>query len=489
MEKIVYTKSQNAAIKKFHEFLKSDSQVFILRGYAGTGKTTLIRYFNSYLISINRDLSIMAPTGRAAKVVSDKVFSEAYTIHKTIYSLSGMQSLRETSNYSDSFKYYFNIRLNTDSSNAVYIVDESSMISNNYSDSMFFRFGSGHLLNDLLYYIDLLNPNSKRKVILVGDDAQLPPIGMDFSPALDKKYIEGVYNIKTVEYTLKDVVRQEKGSGILANATKIRQNMSDYNFSNFAINNSYKDVKKINYNDIVKNYNYLAKNDKAPIIIAHSNKSVHEYNNAIRKNLYPNTNEIIENDIILITKNNYKYGLLNGEFGKVKSIVSGTEVKNIFLKNDGGKEVKLYFKNIEIETNDISGQKIVLKCKIIENLLYSNQSFLTRDEQQALFVLFIMKMKKIGIKPNSPEFNEAIKSDPYFNALCIKYGYAVTCHKAQGGEWDNAIVDFNATLNRFSHKYYRWCYTALTRCSSNLFAIDNNQVFNISKYSYVNQFK
>lgn len=483
LKNIKHTKSQLNAIAKYHEFIEGNTSIFILKGYAGTGKTTLINYICNDLSDNKVQSSVMAPTGRAAKVISDKIEGDAYTIHKSIYSLDKLIEFNSDLSSSNSFKYFFGLKYNDDSINAVYIIDESSMISNNFSESLFFRFGSGYLLNDIIKYTQIENKRFNRKIIFLGDTAQLPPIGMEYSPALDINYLKSYYNLSIDQIELKEVIRQKNKSGILINATNIRDQLFSDNFRQFYIDNNYNDIESISYSSIVNKYISLKKYSK-PIIIAHSNKTVHEYNTAVRDSIYPNNKNIMIGDIILVNRNNYKYGLLNGEFGRVKDINSETEHKKIHLKNDGGIDVDLYFKDLTISVTTLNGNETNIKCKIIENLLNSNKSYLSKDEQQALYVLYIMNMKKKGISPKTPEFREGIKNDPYFNALCIKYGYAVTCHKAQGGEWDNAIVDFNASLNKFSKKYFRWCYTALTRCSKKLYALNkthNEYLYDIEK--------
>ena len=464
-----YSKTQLKAIAGIHDFLESDQKVFILKGYAGTGKTTLIKYIYDELKNRKQQSYIMAPTGRAAKVISDKIDDEAYTIHKSIYCLNNLIEYNSSKNNSNSFKYFFGIKNNEDPSNCIYIIDESSMISNNFSESLFFRFGSGYLLNDLISYSDIKNKNLNRKIIFIGDRAQLPPIGMEYSPALDSKYLRNLYSVKVSEYELKEVMRQKKKSGILTNATNLRKQLKEEKYSQFTIDCNFNDIVDIDQRNIINKYISLNDKCKQSIIIAHSNKTVQEYNKGVRDNLYPTKQEICVNDKILVARNNYKYGLLNGEFGVVKEILSDTIHKKINLKNDGGIIVDLYFKDILIEIPH-NKDNINVKCTIIENLLNSDKPFLSKHEQQAMYVLYIMEMKKIGVYPKTPEFREGIKNDPLFNALCIKYGYAVTCHKAQGGEWDNVIVDFNASLNKFSNKYFRWSYTALTRCSKKLYA-------------------
>lgn len=471
------TPSQENAARKLQEFFKIENRCFLLKGYAGTGKTTLLYGITRYLSTHKIYFRLMAPTGRAAKVISNKTKFDSYTIHKSIYSMNSLQEYKETNeDGSETFKYFFGLQNNNDPTETIYIVDESSMVSNQYSEGEFFRFGTGFLLNDLLTHIGFTTPKVSRKILFIGDSAQLPPVKMKFSPALDKKYLSDLPFALTVDETeMVDVVRQRKDSGVLINATDLREQISKSRFNKIKINTQYDDTIPIEHQELVDKYYECSNQEKAEttIIIAGTNKSVQRYNEAIRMRIFPGKKEIEPNDLFLVVRNNYKYGVLNGEFGIIKSILSITEKISLTLKKKTGEvSIDLRFKDVTVEVQDISGNPIEFDCKIIENLLDSKNPQLSDDEQRALYVLFKMKMTDRGIKPNTPEFKEAIKTDQYFNALLIKYGYAVTCHKAQGGEWHNSIVDFYTSSSPFKETYFRWCYTALTRCEGILYSLN-----------------
>ncbi|SVE04392.1 uncharacterized protein METZ01_LOCUS457246, partial [marine metagenome] len=211
------------------------------------------------------------------------------------------------------------------------------------------------------------------------------------------------------------------------------------------------------------------------IIIAFSNKSVQLYNTAVRDELFPGSKSIEKGDLFLVVRNNYTYSLLNGEFGKIIDIRSDSEKRNVTLRDKDGKVINknLYFRDVVIEVTDENDVSVQIECKIIENILDSKHPQLSSNKQRALYVLF--KNDNPGLKPGTPLFKKAIEADPYFNALHIKYGYCITCHKAQGGEWDRVIIDFKTGNNPYNVSYFRWCYTAITRCKKHLYALNPPQ--------------
>ena len=475
------TDSQITASEKLNNFFKGNSNCFILKGYAGTGKTTLLYGISRFLDENKITYKLMAPTGRAAKVIADKTKISAYTIHKSIYSIDKLEELKETDEAgSETFKYFFGLRNNDDPTNTVYIVDEASMISNKYSEGEFFRFGSGRLLDDLFHYIGFTVPKNSRKVIFVGDSAQLPPVNMSFSPALDLNYLMETDYKLTVEGTeMKDVARHHKDSGILSNATDLRNQISKSHLYKIKIKTDYPDIVPIDHSEIVDKYleDTDIKKEKRPIIIAYTNNSIRHYNDAVRDRIYPDKGEIQPGDNFLVVRNNYKYDLLNGEFGEIKAILSDSETKTVPLrKKTGGIKVELKFKSVTVEVLNMNGEIIQFDCKIIENLLDSKHPQLTSEEQRALYVFFKNRMKEKDIKPNTKMFKEAMKNDPYFNAVLVKYGYAVTCHKAQGGEWNTTIVDFSYSAKKLTQFYFRWCYTALTRSKNKMFCVNQPDI-------------
>ena len=473
------THSQAEAANSLDSFFSGNKNCFILKGYAGTGKTTLLYGISRYLASKHRNFKLMAPMGRAAKVIADKTKYDAYTIHKSVYSMDDLKEYKETKeDGSETFKYFFGLQNNDDTTDTVYIVDESSMVSDQYSEGEIFQFGSGFLLNDLLKHIDFTTPKITRQILFIGDSAQLPPVNMNFSPALDKKYLSELpYNLSIDEIELTDVARQKQNSGILINATSIREQIADKRFNKIRIETEYEDINRIQNVEIIDKYLTCIANqhENEMVIIAYSNKSVQHYNDIIRERLFPEKKTIQPKDRFLIVRNNYNYGVLNGEFGIIKKVYTGTETETIRLrKKTGNIPVELKFRDVCVEVLDIKGNPIEINCKIIENQLDSQEPQLTNDEQRALYVLF--KMNNPHLKAGTPTFKETIKTDPYFNALQVKYGYAVTCYKAQGGEWNNCIVDFYTSQPPFNESYFRWCYTALTRCKENLYSLNAPQL-------------
>ena len=471
---IILTNSQTNAWEQINSFLSDENSIFILKGYAGTGKTTLLAELVEHLNRSGRPNKVMAPTGRAAKVITDKIHGTAYTIHKNIYAFNDIKEYKiENLDGSESFKYFSTLVPNDDSPNMVYIVDESSMVSDKYSEGEFFRFGSGCLLKDLMQYCELNSESSNRKVIFIGDSAQLPPVNMNLSPAITKEYLSDNYSCGILEYEMHDVVRQKQDSGLLNCATSIRKKINDKNFNELVINTDTKDINKISHNNIVDKFLQIEKENpsEGSVIIAYSNKSVLQYNQAIRERIYPNITEPCAGDKLMIVRNNYVHNILNGEFCKIVHVSDKCERVNVPLKiKNGSINVELIFRDIAIELSDQNGEITNKECKIIENILNSDFPILTREEQRALYVNF--KNRHPDLKAKSSLFKKALLDDQYFNALQVKYGYAVTCHKAQGGEWNEAIVDFSASMNDRSETYFRWVYTALTRIKKNIYCIN-----------------
>lgn len=476
------TNGQEALVEELEVFLTDQSPCFLLTGYAGTGKTFMMKGLTDYLLSNNRNFKIAAPTGRAAKVISQKTNQKAYTLHKTIYSSKDLKEFKTKDiDGTETYKFYYELKNNEDPANTIYIIDESSMISNVYSEGEFFRFGSGLLLNDLMNYINFDNNDHNKKIIFIGDNAQLPPVNMNFSPALNKHYLQDICNIIAKEFELSEVVRQKSESGILYNATRIRNTIKENVFNNLDIETEFEDVNKTEHAELLDKYLNACNNqiDEDTIIIAYSNNSVKEYNDFVRDHFFPKQKLLIEGDKIILVNNNYNYQeieLLNGDFGKVKEVFSENESRTIILKNKNKegivveKVINLSFRNVIIEFTDNEKTKHNIKCKIIENLLYSNKRDLSSDELKAIYIDF--KIRNSQLKPGSKEFKDALRSDKFFNALRIKFGYAITCHKAQGGEWKNTFLNCKTTMGYFNASYFRWLYTGITRASNNLYVIE-----------------
>ena len=497
-QKYNLTNEQTQLIKRLDEFLLyNNSQVFLLKGYAGTGKTFITKGLTEYFSLIRRNYILSAPTGKAAKVIQEKTKSEAFTIHKTIYSDKDLKEYKN-SDTDRTYKFYFDLRINENSVDTIYIIDEASMISNTYSEMEFFRFGSGFLLDDLMKYINIDQNNHKKKIIFIGDNAQLPPVGMNFSPALNKNYLKERYGLNVDEFELTEVVRQKQESGILQNSINIRKSLENNIFNKLEIDISFDDIKELEYSNFIKKYLQITNNklDKNTMVIAYTNNSVKDYNQTIRKQFFQNINKINENDKLIIVANNSNYDIFlsNGDFAMVTKILSDTEYKQITLKRKNKEtnivekiKVDLFFRDIEIIVKDINDIPHLIKCKIIENLLFSDKPNLSSDEHKAIYLDFVMRYP--NLKPNTKEFKDTLKTDPYFNALKVKFGYAITCHKAQGSEWKNIFLDCKSHQSYLSKDYFKWLYTALTRSSEQLYIMGNPKIgiFNKIKEKFSNR--
>jgi len=467
------------ALDKLAIFLDSPVQVFMLKGYAGSGKTTILKGLTEYLDAIEKDFTLMAPTGRAAKVIRERTGQEAYTIHKSIYSYDDMVEVQE----GDSFYYYYKIRNNVDVVGKIFIVDEASMLSDAKNIGEFFRFGTGHLLSDLITYTRIIQPGIHSKIIFVGDPCQLPPVGDNSSKAFDAAYLKEKFNISVDEAELKEVKRQGRDSGILHAAAKIRKSISAGYFNDFNLRPNEEDILNPSYESFLDMWQEVA---GTKIIIASKNKTCLDINLEIRERKFGDTNlPVQKTDIVIMGGNNYRKGVFNGEFAVINEVSDIVTQRTIALRGKGS--VTLYWRDVELVFPDAETNKIVTG-KMLENFLYGENK-LRPEETQALYVDFTTR--HIGLKPKTQEFKEAIIQDEYFNCLLMKYGYAVTCHKAQGGEWENVFTIwdndnkegfdcFTETQRRegkTNQDFYRWAYTAITRASRRLYAL-NPPLFN-----------
>ena len=479
------TSGQAELVKSLDEFLNkshNQSNVFLLKGYAGTGKTFITKGLTEYFKAIKRNYVLAAPTGKAAKVIANKTKSEAYTLHKTIYSFDKIGDYRtEDIDGTQTYKFYSKLAVNEDSVDTVYIVDEASMVSDIYNEAEFFRFGSGHLLKDFLRYINLDHNDHSKKVIFIGDDAQLPPIGMKNSPALDTNYLSNNYHLRTSAYELTEVVRQKSDSGVMYNAQMMRHALHDNVFNKLDIDLSYSDVVHVEYADLIDKYMESCnhKINAESIIIAHSNADVADYNYSVRSVFFPGHEKITPRDKVMAVTNSNAHGFFisNGDFGQVRRVISETEKRLIPLKIKSPEnnklikeEITLNFLDVTLAFRNLEGDVKFFDAKIVENLLYSKEPSLSSVENKALYVDFCIRHPRL--KPKTKEFTDTLMSDPYFNALRLKFGYAITCHKAQGSEWNNVFVKCKTHQNQLCADYFRWLYTAITRTSKNLYLMD-----------------
>lgn len=473
---ITLSQSQQTAFEQLCKFLQSDEQVFILKGYAGTGKTTLVNEFCKHLENEWLKFSLMAPTGRASMVMKLKTGRQAATIHKAIYNLDKLEEVQDGVSY----KMRYALNLNSDPQNAIYLVDEASMISDLYAEDEFFVFGSGHLLEDLLAFV--FETGAKRKIIFIGDGAQLPPVSMNHSPALSKEYLLEKFQLKCIEQELTEVFRQESDSLILRNATEIRHAIANQTFNKFDIKTDMKSVSSIFPEDVLNQYLEKVKENglDQTTIITYSNEQALKYNQQIRPKLFNQPEADLPllkvHDKMLIVKNNYntEIELFNGMFCKIEEL--GSLEYTPIVRFYGSKKViierHLKFRTAKISVDSPGGIRRLLKVCILENVIDDKKGKLDPYLQRALYVDFKNRMAKQEIKYGSKEFKDRLRTDPFFNALFLKYGYAITCHKAQGGEWNHVLVDFKVFIGKTTLQYFRWAYTAISRSRQSLVCID-----------------
>jgi tRNA A37 threonylcarbamoyladenosine biosynthesis protein TsaE len=500
---IILTKDQRNALEMLHAFLESDERVFILQGYAGSGKTTLLKGFVEYLDSLKKKYQLMAPTGRAAKVIRDKTKKEATTIHRGIYNFERLDTIEAENELVEEQSYHYVFPINQiNDDKRILIIDEASMISSKESKHELFTFGTGFLLNDLLTYAKVSNSNNK--LIFVGDPAQLSPVGDNKSLALDPDYFSNVLNLSTKTVELTEVVRQNDNL-ILKNAEKIRNLIFSENRKELKFDFDAESFVQSNPNDF---YEHFADTFPTPkvgdgVIIAYSNGQCFHNNIAIREKLFPNQKDLVVGDIILINNNNYHtYGteLFNGDLAQVVEVNPDiiSQSAPIMVDKNGRKErivISLMFKWVKIRLPHFSED---ISCLIHYDLLNSVNRDLSIDEMKAVYINFLIRFnekqkarKENGLqsfKIGSEEFKNSLKSDPFFNALKVKYGYSITCHKSQGGEWEKVFVDYSGRVS-LKTEPLKWCYTATTRARKSVICLNapNFGAFNQLNFKSIGQ--
>ena len=447
------TKQQNQVITLLSDFLSSrkDKDAFLLRGYAGTGKTSLVGALVKALVELKQKVILMAPTGRAAKVFSSYADYPAFTIHKQIY--------REKKFGADVRS--FDLCPNTNR-NAIFIVDEASMIANQGLSGV--SFGSGCLLDDLINYVynDL-----NCKLILMGDTAQLPPVGEELSPALLSDHLVG-YGLTVQEFELTDVVRQDVESGILVNATRLRNNLMDEQIQQLPTI-QVKGLQQVDYlsgRDLIDTLSSCYSNYgmEESIVICRSNKRANLYNRGIRASVLYREDELNTGDLLMVNKNNYYW---SKEYKELDFIANGEIVKVKRL----GSTYELYgfrFADATISLPDHESYEI--EVKLLLNTLHTETPALSRNEQEKLFQAVLEDYADVRLKKDRIK---KIKEDPHFNALQVKYAYAITGHKAQGGQWSAVFIDQGYMSEEYLNAdYFRWLYTAFTRATDHLYLVN-----------------
>ena len=448
------TKSQEKGFKAISEFLINYKKykILLIKGYAGTGKTTLIGHLVKHLSLIKKKSILLAPTGRAAKVLSSYAGNSSYTIHKKIYF---------TLSYTDRSEIKFSLKENKHT-NTVFIVDESSMIGDERQQNKFFENGS--LLNDLVHYV---NSGENCQLIFVGDTAQLPPVKLNLSPALSKEKLEFQFNCEVDNLILDDVVRQESASGILFNATKIRELLLAEKFEGFKFNfDGFKDVFKIQ-----QGYEFFELLDESlnqegidqTVLIVRSNKRANLFNKSIREKILFFEPDLSSGDQLMVVKNNYFWLGNDSQPG----FIANGDVIRINSINKYINRYNMKFAEVKAQMVDYPDEPSFETVLLLDTLT-SETANLSYEQSQSLY-------KKISLdysdeKSKYKRFLK-IKTNPYLNALQVKYSYAITCHKSQGGQWNNVFVERPYFHGGPDKDYFRWLYTAVTRAKRKLFLI------------------
>ncbi|WP_372775248.1 ATP-dependent RecD-like DNA helicase [Mangrovibacterium sp.] len=452
------TTGQWLALKKLQQFFDGGDDVFILRGFAGTGKTTLVKGVLDYLDSRHRPYQLMASTGRAARVLANKTQRHVNTIHSSIYELD----YRKTKVNEKVKQLAFRIRPNSDGAETIYFIDESSMIADKTEVNQNLLFDDGRFLEHIFRFA------GKRKIVFIGDTAQLPPVNCNFSAALDLPYLTDRYRKKVIDTDLTEVKRQDEFCGILQNATRLRETLSTGRIPPMSLNASgWPDVIiKPNVWSSISHFvrfGHPAGPDKA-VFTALSNGSTHFLNNQIRKNIFKEaTPPLMPDDWLMVVQNNSATGYNNGQHLILKSYSdNGEQVGDVEL--------------IDAVVQDQDGE--LKKVKLIKNLLFDVKTNLSQEQDLALTVDFSIRMKKAGIIAGTEEFVQRLIFDKRLNALRVKFGYAITCHKAQGGEWEQLYLHLEPAFEKLPRDaQYRWMYTAITRASKYLLVPEHPMIY------------
>lgn len=468
------TPEQAQALDVFVQFMTDSNPhaVMILRGSAGTGKTSLSGAIVRTLRAVRQKVMLLAPTGRAAKVFSLNSGMPAYTIHRRIY--------REKAFAGVDGQFNLNDNLYTDT---LFMVDEASMIANLGLGGT--TFGSGCLLDDLVHFV---YQGHNDRLLLIGDKAQLPPVGEEESPALSAAMLQG-YGLSVYECDLNEVVRQSQQSGILFNATRIRQmithdditQLPKIRFSGFS------DIREMSGAELIEalgdSYHHVGLDDT--IVVTRSNKRANIFNQGIRNMVLDREEELESGDMLMIVKNNYYW--MEEERKKIKESeerkVQSNEIPAFLANGDRAKVMKVsrridlygfHFATLLLKFPDYDNYE--LEATVLLDTLTSEAPALTHDQQEQLFHKIEEDYQDIPLKADRMK---AIRQDPYFNALQVKFAYAVTCHKAQGGQWSHVYVDQGyMTDDMLTPDYIHWLYTAFTRATEMLYLVNwpNTQI-------------
>lgn len=455
------TLGQRTLLHRLSEFIlgRDPDHIFIIRGYAGTGKTTLVRSLVMSMPALRGKTMLLAPTGRAAKVLSNYTGKQALTIHKKIY------IRRQEAD--GGFAFHLQQNLHNDT---IFIVDEASMISNTGGLSRGGTFGGGSLLDDL---IDYVFSGTNCKLIFIGDTAQLPPVGLDISPALDIEFLKASYSFRATSFELTEVVRQTNDSGILSNATELRRQIKAASgFKPHFQLNGFRDVVRIDGAELEDALNeaYNKYGAEDTMIVCRSNKRANIYNQQIRARIRWQESELSAGDFMMVVKNNYSW--LPDE-SKAGFIANGDIIEILRV----GKMQEMHgfhFADVRMRMIDYPDEPD-LEVRLLLDTIMSESPALSQEDNKRLYESVAQDYADIY---DRKERLEKIKKDPFFNALQVKFAYAVTCHKAQGGQWPCVFVEQGyLTDDMLNVEYLRWLYTAMTRSSERLYLVNFNKDF------------
>lgn len=442
-------------LQKFINNTQRTRKAFLLKGYAGTGKTSMIGALTDTLKYLNIKFVLLAPTGRAAKVMANYTGKSAYTIHKHIYVREGDEDS------GDELKFILKPNL---AAKTIYIVDEASMVSNDSG------IGERGLLEDLMEFIFAKKSN---KILLVGDTAQLPPVKQASSPALDANVLAERFDLDLLQFELTEVVRQDLKSGILENATYLRDCIRRRNNQVKLSLNGYQDFYRMGSDRLEDgiNYAYSKFGINNTMVITRSNKTAVLYNQYIRSRIHYAEEELQVGDLLIVVRNNYivlpediSNGFIaNGDFVEVVKIRRTEEVHGF------------RFADVLLKMVDEKGEP-EFEAKIMLDLLGAHTASMTHEDNQKLYLSVLNDYADIR---NKRERRAAVKNDKYLNALQVKFAYALTCHKSQGGQWDAVFIDQGyLTEDQLDVEFYRWLYTAITRGVKEVYLVNfNSELF------------
>ncbi len=453
------TGDQEKVINHLSSFLisKKENPLYLLKGYAGTGKTSLTGAFVKMLYSNRMRFVLMAPTGRAAKVLAGYTGFAASTLHRRLYRFVADKDgvLRMTRNKNKL-------------GNTVFIVDEASMISDESREA-----GSGNLLDDLMNYVFSQKGN---RLLLIGDTAQLPPVGTPLSPALDIEYLKTAYNLTAYSYEMTEVMRQTHDSGILTAATILRKKIENRDFAPPFFNPStiFDDVEVVHRADEFEEYlqeAFYGGDTENSVIVCRTNKRANLFNRQVRSYILQRENLLEAGDRIMVVKNNYYWlddeenrggFIANGDMAEVIRVIKTEEMYGF------------HFANAEIRLTDYPEMKEI-SVMLLTDVIDAEGPSLPEEQHKKLFDAVMEDYMDI---PSYRKRVAEVRKNPYYNALQIKFAYAMTCHKTQGGQWPHVFIDQGyVTEETLDTEYLRWLYTAVTRATKKVFLVNFNEEF------------